>query len=230
MADVLVVGGTGDIGRALAEWFVARGDDVVVTGRDEHRTASVAAEVGPGVRSLVLDLGDPRSLESRLAPVGEVDHLVLAAADPRPNSLETFDVDLAVAAVTLKLVGYAEVVHVLRDRMRPGGSVVLFGGLAKERPFPGSLVVSASNGGISGLTRSLAREIAPLRVNAIHPAVVGNSPKWRDVPAERLPGALTTPIGRLVTREEVVDAVDFLLRNGGVNAVDLHLDGGLLIT
>ena len=50
------------------------------------------------------------------------------------------------------------------------------------------------------------------------------------VPVENQPGALRTPIGRLVTKSEIVHATDFLLTNGGVNAIDLHIDGGFLIT
>jgi NAD(P)-dependent dehydrogenase (short-subunit alcohol dehydrogenase family) len=80
-------------------------------------------------------------------------------------------------AVTMKLVGYAETVRVLRDRFTPGASVVLFGGLAKERPYPGSTVVTTFNAGITGLVKILAVEIAPHRVNAVHPGLMGDSPK-----------------------------------------------------
>jgi NAD(P)-dependent dehydrogenase (short-subunit alcohol dehydrogenase family) len=105
---------------------------------------------------------------------------------------------------------------------------VLFGGIAKDRPYPGSTVVTTFNGGVSSLIKTLAVEIAPHRVNAVHPGVVGDSPKWRDVPAH--PHIPRTPIGRLVTMAEVADATEFLLDNSGVNAHDLIVDGGLLVT
>jgi NAD(P)-dependent dehydrogenase (short-subunit alcohol dehydrogenase family) len=105
---------------------------------------------------------------------------------------------------------------------------VLFGGLAKERPYPGSTMVTAFNGGVSGLIKTLAIEIAPHRVNALHPGVVGDSPKWRGVPNH--PHVARTPIGRLVTMQEIAEATEFLLRNSGVNAHDLFVDGGLLVT
>jgi NAD(P)-dependent dehydrogenase (short-subunit alcohol dehydrogenase family) len=130
--------------------------------------------------------------------------------------------------VTIKLVGYAETVRVLHPRFRPGASVVLFGGLAKERPYPGSTIVTAFNGGVSGLVKTLAVEIAPHRVNALHPGVVGDSPKWSGVPNH--PHVARTPIGRLVTMDEIADATEFLLRNAGVNGHDLFVDGGLLVT
>ncbi len=144
------------------------------------------------------------------------------------NSLENFDISAAVRVVTVKLVGYTETVRVLRPRFRPGASVVLFGGLAKERPYPGSTMVTTFNGGVSGLIKTLAIEIAPHRVNALHPGVVGDSPKWREVANH--PHVPRTPIGRLVTMDEVAEATEFLLRNTGVNAQDLHVDGGVLVT
>jgi NAD(P)-dependent dehydrogenase (short-subunit alcohol dehydrogenase family) len=160
--------------------------------------------------------------------VRAVDHLVITAIEQGVNSLTEFDIAAAVRAVTIKLVGYTETVRVLRPRFRPDASVVLFGGLAKERPYPGSTIVTAFNGGITGLVKTLAVEIAPHRVNALHPGVVGDSPKWREVPNH--PHAARTPIGRLVTMDEVADATEFLLRNSGVNAHDLFVDGGLLAT
>ncbi len=86
-------------------------------------------------------------------------------------------------------------------------------------------MVTTFNGGGSGLIKTLAVEIAPHRVNGIHPGVVGDSPKWRDVPAH--PHIPRAPIGRLVTMDEVAEATEFLLGNGGINAHDLAVDGGL---
>ncbi|MEV5749865.1 SDR family oxidoreductase [Actinoallomurus sp. NPDC052308] len=174
------------------------------------------------------DNGRPDTITAALAGVPDVDNLVISATEPGFNSLAAFDVPAAVKAVTTKLVGYTETVRALWDRFPSGGSVVLLGGLAKERTYPGSTMVTAFNGGITGLVKTLAVEIAPHRVNAIHPGVVGDSPRWREVPDH--PHLSRTPIGRLVTTAEVVDATDFLLRNSGVNAQDLFVDGGLRVT
>jgi NAD(P)-dependent dehydrogenase (short-subunit alcohol dehydrogenase family) len=129
--------------------------------------------------------------------------------------------------VTLKLVGYTEVVHQLSNRITPTGSVVLFGGLAMERPYPGSTTVSTVNGGVTGLIRSMAIELAPTRVNAIHPGIIGDSPYWEDKDNSRV--VERTPLGRLVTMQEIVTATAFLLDNSGVNGVNLAVDGGWLI-
>jgi NAD(P)-dependent dehydrogenase (short-subunit alcohol dehydrogenase family) len=224
----IVVGGSSGLGRALAQRFADRGDTVVITSRTVSRADTVATEIGGTTRGLAVDLSRPETIAAALTDVREVDNLVISAIEQGVNSLADFDVAAAVNAVTIKLVGYTETVRALRDRFTPGASVVLFGGLAKERPYPGSTMVTALNAGITGLVKTLAVEVAPHRVNAIHPGVVGDSSKWRDVPDH--PHIPRTPIGRLVTTTEVVDATDFLLRNTGVNAHDLFVDGGLVVT
>jgi NAD(P)-dependent dehydrogenase (short-subunit alcohol dehydrogenase family) len=130
--------------------------------------------------------------------------------------------------VTLKLVGYTEVVHALLLRMdRENGSILLFGGQAKERPYVGSTTVSTVNGGIVGLMTTLATELKPTRVNAIHPGIVGDSPYWSGKPLDHV--LARTPTGRLVAVADVVHASVFLLENRSVNAVNLPVDGGWLL-
>lgn len=226
MAHSIIVGGSNGIGRCIAERHAARGDDVIITSRVANRAAAVAAEIGPNVTGIRLDMAEPHSIAGSLADVRAVDHLVITAIEQAFNSMAEFDIDQAVRSVTIKLVGYPEVVRALLPAMSEHAAIVLFGGLAKDRPYPGSTVVTAFNGGVSALVRTLAIELAPRRVNALHPGIVGDSPKWRDVPDH--PAAARTPIGRLVTMEEIAGATDFLLTNRGINAQDLYVDGGFL--
>jgi NAD(P)-dependent dehydrogenase (short-subunit alcohol dehydrogenase family) len=228
MTSTLVVGGSGGLGQVIAQHFADRGDNVIVTSRDKARAGTIAAQIGGSTKGLAIDLARPDSISASLAEVTGVDHLVITAVGQAANTLAQFSIDDAVAAVTMKLVGYAETVRVLRDRFQPGASVVLFGGLAKERPYPGSTIVTTFNAGITGLVKTLAVEIAPVRVNAVHPGLIGDSPRWRDVPDP--PYSARTPIGRLVSMAEIADATDFLLRNTGMNAHDLYIDGGLMAT
>ncbi len=228
MSTSVVVGGSSGIGEFIAQRFADRGDEVVITSRDASRAQQVASSIGGHTRGIALDLADPASIEDSLSEVTDVDQLVVTAIEQSINTLADFNIEAAIRAVTVKMVGYTEVVRVLRSRFAPQAAVVLFGGLAKDRPYPGSTMVSAFNGGITALVRTLAIELAPHRINALHPGVVGDSPKWRDVPNH--PHVQRTPLGRLVTMQEVADAADFLLRNSGVNAQNLIIDGGLLAT
>ena len=84
------------------------------------------------------------------------------------------------ASSRMKLIGYTEVAHTLFPRMGAGASAVLFGGLASERPYPGSTSITTVNGAVSSLIRTLAVELAPVRFNAIHPGIISDSPAWED--------------------------------------------------
>jgi NAD(P)-dependent dehydrogenase (short-subunit alcohol dehydrogenase family) len=227
--SVIVVGGTRGIGREIATVFADRGREVVLTGRDEATAQQVAAEIGGTARGLALDLSRPGEIAERLAGVGRVEHLVLGAIDRDSNHVRDYDLERALALVTLKLVGYTETIHTLLPKMTEDASILLFGGLAKDRPYPGSTTVSSINGGVTGMVHTLAVELGPIRVNAIHPGIVGDSPMWRDNDAMLENVTNRTPIGRPVTMDEIVHAALFLLENGGVSGVNLAVDGGWLL-
>jgi len=229
--SVVIVGGTRGLGLELARFYAERGRDVVVTGRDAASAEASAAEIGGTARGIGFDLCEPESIAGALADVGDVEYLVLAAIDRDSNSVKDYDIAAAMRLVTLKLVGYTEVVHTLLPRLADDSAILIYGGLARDRPYPGSTTVTTVNGAVTSLIRTLVIELAPLRVNALHPAIVGDSPQWVDMPEERLQALVQrTPTGRLVTMAEVVDASRFLLENGGVNGINLALDGGWLCT
>jgi NAD(P)-dependent dehydrogenase (short-subunit alcohol dehydrogenase family) len=230
MADagsVVVIGGSAGLGRAVAEHYAAAGRDVVISCRDADRGAAIAAEIGGRTRHVTLELSDPAGLASALADVGPVDHLVITAIDRDDNNVRDYNIERAINLATLKLVGYTEVIHTLLDRLGNDSSVVLFGGLAKDRPYPGSTTVTTVNGGISAMVVTLATELAPMRINAIHPGIVGDSPFWKDKPLDHI--LARTPTKRLVQMADIVDVVRFLLENRSVNAINLRVDGGWMI-
>jgi NAD(P)-dependent dehydrogenase (short-subunit alcohol dehydrogenase family) len=224
---VVVIGGTAGIGREIGQRYAGRGRRVVITGRDATRAQSVAAEIGGDTLGLGLDLTAPHQIAGCLDDVDAVDLLVLSAIARDANSVREYEIDRAVELVTLKIVGYTEVVHTLAERMHDHSSILLFGGMAKERPYPGSTTVTTVNGAVTTMVRTFALELAPIRVNALHPGIVGDSPFWsgKDLSAvvER------TPTGRLATMAEVTDAATFLLENPSVNGVNLAVDGGWIM-
>jgi NAD(P)-dependent dehydrogenase (short-subunit alcohol dehydrogenase family) len=227
----VVIGGTSGIGLEVARDRAARGDEVVLTGRDADRATEVAASVGESVFGIAVDLNDTHALAGALADVGEVDRLVVAAIERDQNTIAEYDVERAARLAVLKLVGYTEVIHTLLPRMNPESSVVLFGGRAKDRPYPGSITVSTVNGGVVGLVNALALEMAPIRVNALHPGIVGDSPFWAGKPESVMDSYVSrTPTKRLASMADIVGAVDFLLENRSVNATNLYVDGGWLVT
>jgi NAD(P)-dependent dehydrogenase (short-subunit alcohol dehydrogenase family) len=188
----------------------------------------VAAEIGGNTRGIDLDLNDVEGIGAALAGVGPVQHLVIAAIERDDNKIHEYSVERATKLATLKLVGYTEVIHALLDRLSEDSSIVLFGGLAKDRPYPGSLTVTTVNGGVATMINSLAIDLAPIRINAIHPGIVGDSPYWEGKPLDGVKAR--TPGGALTTMDDIVGAVVFLLENRGVNAVNLPVDRGWRVT
>lgn len=227
--SVVVVGGTRGLGREVAQHYADAGREVVITGREQKACDVCAAEIGGATRAIAFDLAEPQSIAERLGDVGDVQYVVLAAIERDSNSVREYNVAAALRLVTLKLVGYTEVIHALAPHLAADSSILIFGGLARDRPYPGSTTVTTVNGGVTGLVRTLVIELAPTRVNALHPAIVGDSPQWRDMPAERHDALVQrTPIGRLVTMAEVVEASRFLLENAAINGINLPVDGGWL--
>jgi NAD(P)-dependent dehydrogenase (short-subunit alcohol dehydrogenase family) len=229
--SVVVVGGTQGLGRELATSYAGEGRDVIVTGRDQSRAEAAASEIGGSTHGIGFDLAEPHTIAGALEGVGDVDHLVLAAIERDVNKVREYEIDAALRLVTMKLVGYTEVIHTLLPRLSDESSILIYGGLARDRPYPGSTTVTTVNGGVTALVRTLVIELAPIRVNAIHNGIVGDSPQWKDMAPERHKALVDrTPIGRLVTMEESMNAARFLLENAGVNGVNLALDGGWMCT
>lgn len=229
--SVVIIGGTSGIGRELARHHAGAGREVVISGRDADRAGRVAGEIGGDTRGIAVDLTEPEALGDALADLGPVRDLLLVAIERDANTVDDYDVASARSLVTMKLVGYTEVIHQLHDRLTDDASIVLFGGLARDRPYPGSTTVTTINGGVTSMVRTLALQLAPVRINAIHPAIVGDSPFWADKPDEVLDGFRDrTPLGRLVTMADVVNAVDFLLTNPSMTGVNVRIDGGWLLT
>ena len=233
MADqgsVVVVGGTRAIGFEIVRHYATAGDDVVLTGQTEANVAAAverAAGLPGSVTGLTFDLADPLTIRAALEGIGPVRRLALVAIDRDSNTVADYDVTRAIRLATLKLVGFTEVVHVLLDRLTPNASLLLFGGQAKDLPYPGSTTVSTVNGGVEGIVRTLVHEIRPHRVNCLHPGIVGDSPYWENKQAALEATVKRTPTGRLTSMEDIVGAAVFLLENEGMNGVNLKVDGGL---
>src|SRR5918995_6771434 len=208
---VVVVGGTQGLGRDLARHYAEVGRRVVVTGRDAQRAGAAAAELGSSVEGIAFDLSEPTSIAPALAGLRSIDRLALAALDRDLNTVKDYDIEAAIRLVTMKLVGYTEVVHALVDRLTPEASILLYGGLAKLRPYPGSTTITTINHGVDGLVRTMAAELAPIRVNVLHPGIVGDSPFWAPKTEALEATKAKTPTGRLVEIRDLTDAAGFLL-------------------
>ncbi|HWO61044.1 MAG TPA: SDR family NAD(P)-dependent oxidoreductase, partial [Umezawaea sp.] len=182
MKTVVLIGATQGTGRELAAEYASRGAEVVITGRDAEKTAEVAEELSKdasgSVTGLPLDLTRPAEIAEALTRIEHVDRLAVVGAVRDRNTIAAYDVAKAVELAVTKIVGYTAVISALAPRMARESSILLFGGMAKDYPYPGSTTVTAVNSAVTGLIRTMSVELSPVRVNAIHPGLIEDSPFW----------------------------------------------------
>jgi NAD(P)-dependent dehydrogenase (short-subunit alcohol dehydrogenase family) len=228
---VVVIGGTAGIGLAVAEGAAREGARVVVASRRQESVDAALKALPEGVEGQVLDATDEAAVRGFFTRIGAYDHLVYTAGDSL--LLETVaGTDIAAARTFLdtRLWGaYAAVKHGAGS-IRPGGSVVLTTGTAGRRPLPGSSVASALCGAMESLTRALAVELAPVRVNVVSPGVV-RTELWRELPEaarEELfrSSAESLPVGRMGEPADVAEAYLYLMRGGYSTGSVVVVDGG----
>jgi NAD(P)-dependent dehydrogenase (short-subunit alcohol dehydrogenase family) len=229
---IVVVGGVSGIGLSIARTAHALGCHVTITGRGAERASQAAKSIGPDVNSLHLDLEETDAIRATLADGPAIDHLVLTPIHRLATSVKDFNVAEANRLAQVKLIGYVEAVSGALPRLRPTSSVVLFSGLSKANPYLGSTMISIVNGGIVGMTKTMAVELAPIRVNCLSPGLVPDSPTWERAIRQGATAvvdamAARTPARRLATTDDIVHAVFFLLDNRAVNGIDLEIDGGI---
>ncbi|MGA2792245.1 MAG: SDR family oxidoreductase [Roseiarcus sp.] len=229
---MVVVGGTSGIGLAVAQGAHARGCQVTIAGRGAERAADIARSIGPGVIGLPIDLEDAASIRAALSDGPAIDHLVLTSIHRLATSVKDFNIVEANRLAHVKLTGYVEAVSAALPRLKPTSAIMLFGGLAKANPYVGSTMISIVNGGIVGMTKTMAVELAPIRVNSVSPGLVADSPRWESAVKQGGSAIVDAMIARTPARrpalmDDIVHAVFFLLDNRAVNGIDLEIDGGI---
>jgi NAD(P)-dependent dehydrogenase (short-subunit alcohol dehydrogenase family) len=225
---VLVIGRGSGIARAITLAACAAGAKVVVAGRDADALA--AAYDDPAITAETVDLADEQSVEALAERLGRIDHVVSTASARARGAVGDLNPDTVLLSFSTKVIGPLLLAKHFAPRMPRDGSFVLFSGSSARKPSIGMLAVAATNGAVDVLTRSLAVELAPIRVNAVSPGTIdtgaydglGEQVK-SDLFAQR---AELNPARRIGASEDIADAVLFALTNGFLTGVSLAIDGG----
>lgn len=227
---VVVLGGTSGIGYATAAAATAQGASVVVVSRSPERVAATAHRLNATGR--VADLADPAAVATAFADLDGFDHLVFTAGEALSlMTVADLDLDRAHGFFAVRYFGALAAVRAALPHLRPGGSITLTTGSAADRPQPGWSVVAGLCGAIVSLTRALAVELAPIRVNAVKPGVT-RSPMWGDGEAvDQLYAetAKSVPLGRPGEVTDVADAILYLMSQPYTTGTILPVDGGALL-
>jgi NAD(P)-dependent dehydrogenase (short-subunit alcohol dehydrogenase family) len=232
-ARVVVFGASSGVGRAAAKRAGQLGARVVLVGREAARLEEARAEAGAGAQAFVVDGRDAAALPKLFADVGAIRHLFVPAGmtDPAGKFVGELQMDGFKKTFEDKFWVQMAVAHAAAPHVESGGSITLVSGGAAHRALPGMVNVAAVNGAIEAVVPTLARELAPTRVNCISPGTL-NTGYWRGVPDEALQGifgrvAGALPAGRVGTADDVAEAAVFLMTSSFVTGQVLQVDGGL---
>ena len=226
---VVVIGGSSGIGLETARLARAKEADIILTARDPDRLHRVGLELGASIAAFdATDFGRlGRFFDALPAPI---DHLLVTGPGPCYAPLAGFDLDAARGDVDAHLLLPLQIAQDTAGRVRPGGTLLFMGDVGGRRPAAGLAFVAALTAALSAMTRSLALEVAPVRVNLIAAGFAG-TPSSASSPGDQIeqrrdPLPPTLPIGRVVDAADVAALAVHLMTNTAVTGATFDIDGG----
>lgn len=227
---VVVVGGSSGIGLATAELAKAEGADVIIASRNAEKVKAAAAKVG--ATGIPTDVTNDESVVNLFKACGPVDHVVVTAAQLKTGPFKTVAMDDVRSTLEGKFWGAWRVAR--SADIRAGGSLTLVSGFLSIRPRPNSAIVGASNGAIESLTRALALELAPVRVNCVSPGTIDTPIRAAMPEAARKDMlakiAASLPVGRVGLGEDIARQILAFMTIGFASGSIVYIDGGALVT
>lgn len=226
---VVVVGGSSGIGYAAAQQARAEGADVVIASRNAERLQAAADRLG--AKGIAADVSNDVSVVDLFRACGPVDHVVVTAAQLKSGPFKTVSMEDVRATFEGKFWGAWRVARAAE--IRPGGSLTLVSGFLSIRPRPGSAIVGAANGALESLTRALALELAPVRVNCVSPGIIDTPIRAAMPEAARKDMLAKTaaglPVGRVGEAEDIARQIHAFIANGFATGAIVYIDGGGLV-
>ncbi|BAV07400.1 NAD(P)-dependent dehydrogenase, short-chain alcohol dehydrogenase family [Filimonas lacunae] len=230
-AKVIIAGGTSGIGLATAILLAEKGALVTVTGRDEAK-CKVAAAAHANIQAVVLDSSKRDELDTFFQQQGRVDHLVIALSGAKgAGPFAKLNLSEFRDAFEGKFWPHLNTLQAALPSIKEDGSITLITATSATAKMPGTSGLAALNGGLELMIPILAKELKPVRVNAVSPGVTDTN-WWSFLPEEAKQEAFAQyatqiPVGRVGKPEEVAEAITCLIDNTYITGTVLHCDGGL---
>jgi NAD(P)-dependent dehydrogenase (short-subunit alcohol dehydrogenase family) len=228
---IVLLGGTSGFGLATAMAAANEGADVVVVSSRQQKIDAALAILPEGGSGYAVDLADEPQIEKFFATIGPFDHLVFTAGETlQLSNLPDVKMDTARQFFDLRFWGALMAAKYGSPHIRKGGSITLTDGTIGRRPWKGWAVAASVTGAVESLTRALAVELAPIRVNAVCAGMVrtelwGNmSVADQEAMFNEVGSKLLT--GRIGEAEEIAEAYLYLMRGGYTTGQIIVADGG----
>src|ERR1700676_1738337 len=231
---VVVVGGSSGIGLAVAQQAATQGAEVVIVSGNAARVQGAVKSIGGKAQGQAVDVSDEKAVKSFFTNLGAFDHLVFTAGDSlQLHELADTDLKRARRAFELRYWSALATVKYGSPQIRKGGSIVLTTGVAGRRPHSGWVIAASVCGTIEALTRALAIELAPIRVNAVSPGVVRTN-LWQNMSSEEREQLFESvgkrlPVGRVGEAHDIAQAFLFLMKEGFSTGQTVVVDGGTVL-
>jgi NAD(P)-dependent dehydrogenase (short-subunit alcohol dehydrogenase family) len=226
---VVVIGGSAGIGLETARLARDAGAEVIITARDEARLEHAGGELG--ARTAAFDATDFNRLEQFFAALGEpIDHVLMTGPGPYYAPLSEFDFEAAGRDVHSHLFLPIQIARSAVGRVRPGGTLLFMGGTGGRRTAVGLTLIAALSAAMPALTKNLALELAPIRVNLIAAGFV-DTPLSATLLGDQLDERReqlrdTLPIRRVVGPADVAALAIHLMANTALTGATFDIDGG----
>ena len=226
---VLVIGGSSGIGLETARLARAKGADIILTARNPDRLHRVGLELGASIAAF--DATDFDRLERFFdALPTPIDHLLLTGPGPCCAPPAEFDLDAARRDLDAHLLLPLQVARHAASKVRPGGTLLFMGGTGGRRTAAGLAFIAALTAALPAMTKSLALEVAPVRVNLIAAGFVGTplsaSLLGDEIDERREQLRTTLPIGRVVGPADIAALAVHLMTNTAITGATIDIDGG----
>lgn len=228
---IAILGGSSGIGLAVAQAAAREGASIVIVSSRQESVDAARATLPAGTTGHASNLKDEAAIEALFAKLGPIDHLIFTAGENlRLSRLAETDLAVARDFFNLRYWGAYAAAKYGAPLIRPGGSITFTSGLAGQRPHPGWSVASSICSAMEGLTRALAVELAPIRVNIVSPGVV-KSPLWSNMSEADRNGLYRNMDQTLLLRhvgepDEVAESYLYLMKQSYGTGQRVTVDGG----
>jgi NAD(P)-dependent dehydrogenase (short-subunit alcohol dehydrogenase family) len=231
---VVLLGGTSGFGLATAKAAANEGAEAIVVSGNRARVDSALVALPANSVGYAVNLADEQQVQRLFETIGAFDHLVYTAGETLTvAALDDIQFEASKKLFDVRYWGALMAAKYAGKYINAGGSITLTNGIVGIRPWKGWSVAASICGAVESLTRSLAIELAPIRVNAVCAGMV-NTNLWSNIPeADRLAMFAQTgaqlPVGRIGEAEDIAQAFLYLIKQQFGTGQAIVVDGGGLI-